>query len=96
MTVHAGPGGVTLAIADANGATHSYTIAPAAPALADWAVLLTRLDTGRVYRVELAGQSWRCSCEAARYRKRGAGPCKHVIALAPLYHLMRQLMRGHP
>ncbi len=81
-----------LEIDDAEGELHLYRCAVAPPGLALWAMRLTRLDTGAEYRTRhLKDDRWDCECPAWKFRKRGTGPCKHILALQGLRVLLRGL-----
>jgi hypothetical protein len=87
----------TLEVQDARGEAHSYTVRPAPPGLASWAVELERLDTGAKYRVAVyvlaTVERWQCSCPDFRFRRGREGPrgCKHTRACAGLRALILSL-----
>jgi hypothetical protein len=87
----------TLDIRDAQGEAHSYTVRPAPPGLASWAVELERLDTAAKYRVAVYAlatvERWQCSCPDYLYRRGKDQPrgCKHTRACAGLRALILSL-----
>jgi hypothetical protein len=91
-------GVATLPIEGHDG-THDYTVQFAPPGLDDWACVVQRVlmgpkGEGGPHRVALtAAGSWRCSCDAWKYRKSITGPrgCKHCEAVRPLYALLQRL-----
>src|SRR5215471_3872026 len=67
-----------LLLPDGRGVMRRYHVRPWPGARG---CILTRLDTGDVYRVRLtAGQRWICGCKARRYSKKDT-PCKHILAV---------------
>jgi hypothetical protein len=92
-----GRGVATLPIPGHDG-THDYSVAPAPPGLDDWAYVVERVLPGRAgaggpHRVAVSGATWRCSCDAWRYKKGKEGPrgCKHCEAIRPLHVFLQRL-----
>jgi hypothetical protein len=83
-----------LEIADAEAELHQYRFRLAAPGLSVWALEVTRADTNQTYRVEeTTPGKWECSCEAFRYRKRGAPVCKHALCIKLLKSWLNDFLR---
>lgn len=73
--------GTTLEIPDAEGELVHYGFALIDPGFSLWALRLTRLDSGSIYRVaEDTPGKWVCACPLEKYRRRGAEHCKHILA----------------
>ena len=79
----------SLEIPDAGGEVHSYRFRLLR--VGDWCcgVQLIRHDTGASYIVERRRMT--CDCPAEKYRKRGAGHCKHIAAARALWAFLDQL-----
>ena len=88
-------GAACLELPDAEGEVHAYSLRRVPPGLSDWAIEVTRLDTGEAHRVSLSGTSWRCGCPDWRYRRGREGQpgrgCKHVRGVRDVYLFLRQL-----
>lgn len=82
---------VTLEIADPEGEVFSYSITAAPPGLDEFALSLTRLDTGDTHKVAVdARGKWTCTCKSFRHRKGPHAPrgCKHCVACKALKRLI--------
>lgn len=70
----------TVEIEDHTGEVRHYAPALTDPVLDQWAMTLTRLDTGKTYRVaQTSTGAWRCPCKDSKYRARKESRmCKHM------------------